>query len=154
MNDKWNPVSVIVAGNDAVAPVNTAMGNALTQLGNKGQRVSLKDNNSDLPKLHDTLNSLKNPNGVNVLYVCSDPFVRTNGNNIVQIAQGLGMKTVHEFAEWVLQHKGDLSYGPNFNDLFSIAGEFVNQIINYSISAAKIPVFNPTVVNCVQVPFP
>jgi hypothetical protein len=43
MNDKWNPVSVIVAGNDAVAPVNTAMGNALTQIGTistiQGQRL-------------------------------------------------------------------------------------------------------------------
>jgi hypothetical protein len=154
MNDKWDPVSVIIAGNDAVAPVDKAMGNALTQIGTiKGQRLSLPEN-FDLTKLHDTLNSLLTPNGVNVLYVCSDPFVRTNGTYIVQIAQQLGMKTVHEFAEWVLQHKGDLSYGPNFNDLFSMAGEFVNQIINYNIPAAKIPVFNPTVVNCVQVPYP
>jgi hypothetical protein len=62
---------------------------------------------------------------------------------------------VHEFAEWVLQHKGDLSYGPNFNDLFSMAREFVNQIINYNTSAANIrPIFTPQLVNCIQVPYP
>jgi hypothetical protein len=158
MIDKWNPVAVWVAGNDDVDPVKAAMSNAwtqLTHLGIKGQRVSLKDNNSDLPGLQTRLHNLKDPAGLNVLYVCSDPFVRTNGDAVVQAAHNEGMKTVHEFAEWVLQHKGDLSYGPNFNDLFSIAGEFVNQIVNYNIPAANIPRFDPQLVNCViQVPYP
>jgi hypothetical protein len=123
----------------------------LGKLGNKGHRVSLKDNNSDLPGLKAKLAALQDSTGVNVLYVCSDPFVRTNGDAVVQAAQELGMKTIHEFAEWVRQHGGDLSYGPNFNNLFQRAGGFVDQILKGK-SAAQIPVFNPQVTDCVQVP--
>jgi len=113
MINKWKPVAVMVTGNDDVDPVNNAMGYVLGQLGNKGHRVSLKDNNSDLPSLPAKLASLRDPSGVNVLYVCSDPFVRTNGDAVVQAAHALGMKTIHAFADWVIQHRGDLSYGPD-----------------------------------------
>jgi hypothetical protein len=155
MNSKWSPVKVFVAGNDDPTipnnPVATAMTYVLGQLGN-GQRISLQDNGSDVPNLQTTLHSNKVSGGINVLYVCSDPFVRTNGAFIVQAAHYEGMKTMHEFAEWVSpQQGGDLSYGPNFNDLFSIAGIFVNQIFNYGTPAANFPVFNPTVANCVVV---
>jgi ABC-type uncharacterized transport system substrate-binding protein len=154
MKNKWNPVAVMVAGNDDVTPVNNAMTYVLGKLGNKGHRVSLKDNNSDLPNLQATLYSKQVSGGINVLYVCSDPFVRTNGDAVVQAAHNLGpnWKTMHEFAEWVIQHGGDLSYGPNFNDLFRTAGGFVDRIFNHNTPAGSIPIFNPQVANCVQVP--
>jgi hypothetical protein len=63
------------------------------------------------------------------------------------------MKTIHEFAEWVIQHRGDLSYGPDFNNLFRTAGGFVDKILK-GTSAAQIPVFNPQVTDCVQVEAP
>ena len=89
------------------------------------------------------------PGGVNVLYVCSDPFVRTNGDAVVQAAHALGMKTIHEFAEWVIQHRGDLSYGPDFVKLFQRAAGYVDQILN-GASPANLPIFEPQIVDCVQ----
>ena len=154
MNNQWNPIAVMVAGNDAVPPVKTAMNYVLGKLGGKGTPVPLR-NNTDITNLPTTLAGLKKQNGLNVLYVCSDPFVRTNGTAVVQAAQKLKMKTMHEFGEWVgpgpHNHGGDLSYGPNFTTLFQRAAGYVDQILN-GASAADLPIFEPQVADCVQTP--
>jgi putative tryptophan/tyrosine transport system substrate-binding protein len=149
MNNNWSPVAVMVAGNyDAVPPVKAAMDYVLSQLGNKGHKVKLGNNNADVPNLQATLASLKQPNGVNVLYVCSDPFVRTNGTAIVQAAKAAGYKTMHEFKEWVQQHHGDDAYGPDFTKLFQRAAGYVDQILNGAL-AANLPLFEPQLSDCV-----
>ena len=88
---------------------------------------------------------------MNVLYVCSDPFVRTNGTAIVKAAQNQKMKTMHEFGEWANYHHGDQAYGPDFNKLFQRAAGYVDQILN-GASAADLPIFEPQVADCVQTP--
>jgi ABC-type uncharacterized transport system substrate-binding protein len=151
MNNKWNPIAVMVAGNDDVPPVKAAMDYVLGQLGNKGYRVSVKNNNTDLTNLQATLASLQQPDGVNVLYVCSDPFVRTNGTAIVQAAQALGMKTMHEFAEWHDKHKGDLCFGPDFEKLFKKAAGYVDRILA-DTKLATLPIVEAQIGDCVQTP--
>jgi hypothetical protein len=68
--------------------------------------------------------------GVDVLYVCSDPLLRSNATNLVRAAHNLKMKTMHEFSEWKTAHGGDDWYGPNFTDLFSHAADAVDRILN------------------------
>jgi ABC-type uncharacterized transport system substrate-binding protein len=150
MNNNLKPTAVGVAGNYDVPPVKTAMDYILNQLGNKGYPVYLRNNQTDLPNLPATLASLNQKNKVNALYVCSDPFVRTNGNAIVQAAHAQGMRTMHEFAEWVDPKGpgGDLSYGPDFVKLFQRAAGYVDQILN-GASPANLPVFEPQVADCV-----
>jgi len=151
MNNRWNPIFVMVAGNDDVPPVKTAMDYVLGKLGNnKGYKISLK-NKTDLTNLQATLASQKKPNGMNVLYVCSDPFVRTNGTAIVQAAHALGMKTMHEFGEWHDKHKGDLCFGPDFKKLFQKAAGYVDQILADD-KLATLPVVEAQIGDCVQTP--
>lgn len=160
MNNKLKPTAVGVAGNWDVQPVQNAMNYAYTQLlkqlgPNKAFLVYLRNNGTDLPDLPKTLTNLQKQNGVNVLYVCSDPFVRTNGTTIVKAAKALGMKTMHEFGEWVgpgpHNHGGDLSFGPDFTKLFQRAAGYVDQILN-GASPANLPIFEPQVADCVQTP--
>ena len=150
MNNKWNPIFVMVAGNDDVPPVKKAMDYVLGKLGNKGYRVSLK-NDTDVTNLQNTLAPHKKPNGVNVLYVCSDPFLRTNGNAIVDAAHAEGMKTMHEFAEWHDKHKGDLCFGPDFQKLFRKAAGYVDLILA-DPKLATPPIVEAKVEDCVQSP--
>jgi ABC-type uncharacterized transport system substrate-binding protein len=151
MNNNLKPTAVGVLGNYDVTPVQEAMDYVLTQLGNKGNPVYLRNNQTDLPNLQATLASLKQQKQVDVLYVCSDPFVRTNGTTIVQAAHAQGMKTMHEFGEWVGPKGpgGDLSYGPDFVKLFQRAAGYVDQILN-GASPANLPIFEPQIVDCVQ----
>ena len=152
MNNKWNPIFVMVAGNDSVPPVKTAMDYVLGKLGkNKGYKISLK-NDADVTNLQSTLASHKKPNGVNVLYVCSDPFLRTNGNAIVDAAHAEGVKTMHEFAEWHTKHGGDLCYGLDFTKLFEKAAGYVVQILGRGVRVTKLPVIAAKPKDCVETP--
>ena len=93
---------------------------------------------------------------MNVLYVCSDPFLRTNGNLLVNGAHThpLGrLSTMHEFGEWANYHHGDQAYGPDFNKLFQRAAGYVDQILN-GADPADLPAFAPLPVDCVPTPIP
>ena len=93
---------------------------------------------------------LKLLSGVDVLYVCSDPLLRSsrpdgsnNGTNLVKAAHNLGMRTMHEFSEWKTAHGGNKSYGPDFKDLFTNAAVQVDQILK-GTPAGNIDVYQPT----------
>ena len=58
---------------------------------------------------------------------------------------------MHEFGEWVNYHNGDRAYGPDFNKLFERAAGYVDQILNGALPA-NLPVFAPTLVDCVATP--
>jgi ABC-type uncharacterized transport system substrate-binding protein len=151
MTNKWNPIFVIVAGNDDVPPVKEAMDYVFGKLANnKRYKISLK-NNTDVTNLRAALASQKKPDGVNVLYVCSDPFVRTNGDAIIQAARDEGMKTMHEFAEWHDKHKGDLCFGPDFKKLFKRAAGYVDLILA-DPKLAMPPIVEAQIGDCVQTP--
>lgn len=80
--------------------------------------------------------------GVDVLYVCSDPLLRSNASNLVKAAHNLKMKTMHEFSEWKTAHGGDDWYGPDFTDLFSRAADAVDQILKKT-AVNMIDVYQP-----------
>ena len=160
MQGQLNPTEVGVVGN--YTPLQTAMNDVVAALAAipkhplVGHIVDVNPTNFQTPHdLQVILNNLKQqyPN-VNALYVCSDPFLRTKGNDLVQVAHNhpLGrFSTMHEFAEWVNHHQGDRAYGPNFSQLFQRAAGYVDQIINGAL-AANLPVFTPLTVDCVPTP--
>jgi putative ABC transport system substrate-binding protein len=86
---------------------------------------------------------LKLLTGVDVLYVCSDPLLRSNADNLVKAAHNLHMKTMHEFSEWETAHNGDDWYGPDFTDLFSRAADAVDQILKKTNPVNMIDVYQP-----------
>jgi putative ABC transport system substrate-binding protein len=76
------------------------------------------------------------------LYVCGDPLVTTNLNRINTLALGARLPTMHVSREYV-QAGGFMSYGPNFQDLYRRAAEFVDKIL-HGTKPSDIPVEQPT----------
>jgi hypothetical protein len=156
--------AVVVAGNDSVAPVQKAIQIAMTSL-LSWQKIlqqnvvpvypasftdasDFQDEATIQGKLSPPETKPPTPTA-DVVLVCSDPLMRTYGTNFVDAAHGMNMTTMHEFGEWVTQHGGDLSYGPDFTKLFQTAAGYAVQIIK-GTPAASIPVFNPQLSDCVQ----
>jgi putative tryptophan/tyrosine transport system substrate-binding protein len=148
--------AVAVAGNDSVAPVQTAMNNALASLRKKKVPVYLASftQASDFQDEATIQARLNPPAGTpiaDVLLVCSDPLMRSYGTIFVKAAHGMHMKTMHEFAEWHNKHRGDRCFGPDFTQLFQRAAGYVDQILNGAF-AANLPVFESQVSDCVETP--
>jgi putative tryptophan/tyrosine transport system substrate-binding protein len=85
------------------------------------------------------LTSLKDR--ADALYVCADPLTGTNRVRINILAIGEKLPTISSIREYV-QSGGLISYGPNFQDMFSRAGDFVNKILRGS-KPADLPVEQP-----------
>lgn len=153
-----NPTGVAIVGNDTVPPVQWAMNQPLQlipqMLNGIPAYLAPFRQQSDLqnpPTIRNKLNSyLPNPNTVNVVYVCSDPLLRTHGGHFVTAAHSAPrLNTMHEFCEWYTKHGGDLCYGPDFTQLFIKAAGFVDQYFSTGTLPA---VFNPGIPDCVQCP--
>jgi hypothetical protein len=153
MMQRLNPTGVGVVGNDNVPPVKTAMSKVLGLLPkNFGFPLPLQQ--GDLQNVNTIQTKLASlPNTVNVLYVCSDPLVRTHGNHVVTAAHGQHpqrhFKTMHEFGEWHTKHGGDQCYGPDFTQLFLKAVDFVNQYLSTKTLPAP---WAPGVQDCMPLP--
>jgi len=76
------------------------------------------------------------------LYVCADPLVNTNRVRINTLALGLRLPTMEDNKEFVVA-SGLMSYGPNFPDLFSRAGDYVDKILR-GAKPMDLPVEQPT----------
>jgi len=76
------------------------------------------------------------------VYVCSDPLVTVNQVHINALALSAQLPTMHAFREYV-QSGGLMSYGPNFQDLFRRAADYVDKILR-GAKPADIPVEQPT----------
>jgi hypothetical protein len=159
MQGQLNPNEVGVVGN--YTSLKAAMDDVVTALGAirppghplVGHIIDVNPTNfqtaQDLQRI--LANKKQQHPNINVLYVCSDPFLRTNGNVLVDVARNhpLGrFLTMHEFGEWVSYHHGDRAYGPDFKKLFQRAAGYVDQILNGALPA-NLPVFAPTLVDCV-----
>jgi len=161
MNERLNPTAVGVVGNDAVPPVKTAMKNVVTLLGSlpikKIDAFPLSLQQSDLQNVSTIQAKLATlRNDVDVLYVCSDPLLRTHGDHVVTAAHGQhpwrNFKTMHEFGEWHTKHGGDLCYGPDFTQLFVKAAEFVNQYLSTKTLPFPASPWMPGVQDCMPTP--
>jgi putative tryptophan/tyrosine transport system substrate-binding protein len=84
--------------------------------------------------------AMKPPSSVNVVYVCTDPYVTTIADQLNPMMHSLGLPEMHAFGEYVTVHQGLMSYGPNFQQLFVNAADLVQQILVGGKSASSIPV--------------
>jgi putative ABC transport system substrate-binding protein len=78
----------------------------------------------------------------NALYVIADPLLTTSRTRIAISAVGARLPTMHSFREFV-EAGGLMSYGPNFQDLWRRAGDFVDKILR-GAKPGDIPVEQPT----------
>lgn len=76
------------------------------------------------------------------LYVCIDPLVNTNGVRINSLALAARLPTMHSSRDNI-DAGGMISYGPDTNDLFRRAAEFVDKILR-GAKPADLPVEQPT----------
>jgi putative ABC transport system substrate-binding protein len=83
--------------------------------------------------------------GADALYVVTDPLVFTNRIRINTLARGARLPTMHGSREYV-EADGLMSYGPNFQDLWRRAGDFVDKILR-GAKPGDIPVEQPTKFN-------
>jgi putative tryptophan/tyrosine transport system substrate-binding protein len=79
--------------------------------------------------------------GVNAVFVCSDPV--THGNADSLDPAHTGMKTMNAFREYVDLHNGTLSYGPSLQQMFADAAGLVDQILA-GADPANLPVLMPS----------
>ena len=76
------------------------------------------------------------------LYVCGDPLVDSNRVRIITLALGARLPSISDFPEYV-EAGGLMSYGPNFEDLFSRAAGYVDKIL-LGAKPGDLPVEQPT----------
>ena len=76
------------------------------------------------------------------LYVVADPLISSNRTNINTLASAARLPTMHGVRDYV-EAGGLMSYGPNFQDLFRRAAEFVDKILR-GTRPDDIPVEQPT----------
>jgi putative ABC transport system substrate-binding protein len=79
---------------------------------------------------------------VDALYVVGDPLTSANRIRINILAVAARLPTMHGFRESV-EAGGLISYGPNFQDLFRRAAEYVDRILR-GTKPGDIPVEQPT----------
>jgi putative tryptophan/tyrosine transport system substrate-binding protein len=80
--------------------------------------------------------------GVDALYVISDPVIITNRIRINTLALRARVPTMHSLREYV-EVGGLISYGPNVSDMFRRAGELVDKILR-GAKPAELAVQQPT----------
>ena len=76
------------------------------------------------------------------LYVVSEPLISSNRDTINSLAIAARLATMHGVRDYV-EAGGLMSYGPNFQDLFRRAAEFVDKILR-GAKPGDIPVEQPT----------
>ena len=79
---------------------------------------------------------------VDALYVCIDPLVGTNGQQINDRTLEAGLPTMHSFRELV-EAGGLVCYGPDVPDMFRRAADMVDKILK-GARPANLPVEQPT----------
>jgi putative ABC transport system substrate-binding protein len=79
---------------------------------------------------------------VQAVYVAGDPLVGTNRVRIITLALGARLPTVFNVRDHV-EAGGLMSYGPNFDDLFRRAGDYIDRILR-GAKPSDLPVEQPT----------
>jgi len=125
---------------------NSGSPNAALEMGEAdaaARRLGLVVVRSDVRKIEDFAPAFDALKGrAEALYVCSDPLLTNNRQDINTLARGVRLPTMHGFREFV-EAGGLMSYGPNFPDLFRRAAEYVDKILR-GTKPADLPVEQPT----------
>lgn len=139
-NDLGHNIHVGVVGNENVCNVKLEMKIIEEAAPDLGLKVS-KGSIEKVEDIEPVINDLKKL-GVNVLFVCTDPLITTNAELLNELATDAGLATMHAFREYVDDHGGLMSYGPNFPDMFQRAAKLVDRILKGE-SPAEIAVEQP-----------
>jgi putative ABC transport system substrate-binding protein len=120
-----------------------SLGNLQEEVGVRSAATSLNMNVNILTirTADDIDEAMAKLNGVDALYVFSEPLTNANRHQIVEAATRAKVPTVFGFREFV-DAGGLISYGPNFRDLFKRAAEFTDKILR-GAKPADIPVEQP-----------
>jgi putative ABC transport system substrate-binding protein len=77
--------------------------------------------------------------GVNTLFVCTDPLITTNAEILNELAVDNELKTMHAFRV-NYGKRGLMFYGPCFPEMFERAADFVYEILSGAKRPSDIPV--------------
>jgi putative tryptophan/tyrosine transport system substrate-binding protein len=77
--------------------------------------------------------------GVNTLFICTDPLITTNASIINKLAMDNKLGTMHAF-RINYDKQGLMFYGPRFADMFKRAADFSYEILSGSKRPADIPI--------------
>ncbi len=77
--------------------------------------------------IHPVMQDLK-ANGVQALFVCTDPLITSNADILNEWAMIENLPTMHAFRT-NFDHGGKLFWGPKLEDMFSRAADFVYTIL-------------------------
>lgn len=88
--------------------------------------------------IHPVMKDLKK-NGVQALFVCTDPLITTNADILNEWASLEKLSTMHAFAE-NCGEEGLMFWGPKFPDMFRRAADFVDMILDGGKDPIGIPV--------------
>ena len=123
-------------GNPTVAREHDAVQTAARTLGLEVLRTDIKVA-SDIGSAFDGLKGR-----VDALYVCIDPLVGTNGQQVNDLALDAKLPVMHSFRELV-EAGGLVCYGPDVPDMFRRAADMVDKILK-GAKPANLPVEQPT----------
>jgi len=145
---KLNPRKVGIIGNATSAPVKKAIDLVWAAL-DGATPIATKSKGYFQPADFKTRDTIKaklqhlHGEGVDVLYVCSDPLLTSHLDDLTDVAkQDFGMKTMHEIKA-SRGHGGDQLYGLDFEALFVKAAEHANRIMRGDLPK-DIEVYVPT----------
>jgi putative ABC transport system substrate-binding protein len=113
-----------------------------------GRKLGLEIIPGDIKRAEDiapTIETLKA--NAQALYVAGDPFVADNQIQINTLALVARLPTMHNTRGYV-DTGGFVSYGPDFSDLFSRAGDYIDKILK-GAKPADLPVEQPTKIELV-----
>ena len=79
---------------------------------------------------------------VDALYACADSLVSANGALIIALALAVRLPTIHYARDYV-SAGGLLSYGPDYQDLFRRAANYVDKLLR-GAKPSDLPVEQPT----------
>jgi putative ABC transport system substrate-binding protein len=115
----------------------------MVEVQKQAARLGLKFYQSTIPlqtvdDIRPVMKDLKN-NGVQALFVCTDPLITTNADILNEWALLEQLPTMHAFQE-NFGNEGLMFYGPIFTDMFQRAADFVSMILKDHNSPGQIPV--------------
>ena len=115
----------------------------MDDVGATARRLGITVATSEIRRAEDIAPAFEALRGrADALYVVADPLISSNRTNINTLASAARLPTMHGVRDYV-EAGGLMSYGPNFQDLFRRAAEFVDKILR-GTRPDDIPVEQPT----------
>jgi len=135
------PFAVIGNNENGKEPADTAMNHAYDRLFRyygKVTRLRTITPQNDIPTFISDLAD----EGIQSLYVCSDLYLTVYSTALNRAAHNRGMRTMFEFEEHQTVHGADDYYGSDFQEMFTKAASYVDDILDGAQPAGdELPVY-------------